>query len=471
MKELAGTPSLAVPVPGTDAGGLSLAFSIPEGFSFRYFAETNRIVPTGTFPAGEVPVASARGGTLSGGIRNWRERSPLFPDGMVKNLTLEMTQQCNMRCAYCLYSGNYDNRRRHGDVAMDSATIAAAIRLYVSLNRNRPAAHVSFYGGEALLEFGKIRDAVDLARTLAVPRPLTFGISTNGLLLDDEVGSWLDDNPDVSVLVTLNGPFQDDFRRDRSGGKTLAPILRNLGRLKSGHPDVWASRVRFVCNVASLDQILPMRDFFAAEIGKVPIAITNIVPYHGNDFINSLVRHDRENRESVWRDLAEEYLETGDPFLHVLFRIRLSNVLERPIIAPGTPGETQTCHPLEDSLFVSADGTLSLCERCGCLSVGTVGQGVDESVLSTVFDDAFRAFRAKCGSCWAQRLCSVCVANVDGIGTDNPNVSDAFCRNEKANVLEDLRLFCRMALFHPDAMSKLFPDSIHSTNAKEVCHP
>ena len=452
----------------TDEGGLSLHFSIPEGMSFRYETETNRIATVSDTTATSAETHFVREGTLSGGIRYWRDSSSLYPDGMVANLILELTQQCNMRCAYCLYSGNYDNRRNHGEVRMDFDMVVQSIRLYASLNRNRKEAHISFYGGEALLEFRTIQKAVEVAREAIANHPLKFSISTNGLLLDEDVASWLDANPDVSVLVTLNGPFHDDYRRDRFGGKTLARIHQNLSRLKRGHPVVWDKQVRFICNVIFLDQIRPLRDFYASAIGKIPLAITNVIPYHGSAFIDSLAEHDKNTREAAWMDLADEYLETGDPFLHVLFRIRLSNVHERPLYHYGVPGEVPTCKPMSGSIFVGADGNLSLCERCGILSIGTVGNGVDKAALVRIYDNAYSAFRAKCANCWAQRLCSVCLANVDGLGTGNPSIPDAFCQNERSNVLADLRLYCRMALFHADTMSRLFPKSVPKQNEESV---
>ena len=36
-------------------------------------------------------------------------------DNKVQTLTLQVTQQCNLRCEYCAYSGTYTNRR-HSDL-------------------------------------------------------------------------------------------------------------------------------------------------------------------------------------------------------------------------------------------------------------------------------------------------------------------------------------------------------------------
>ena len=42
--------------------------------------------------------------------------------GATKNiggLVLGVTERCNLRCSYCIYSGNYENERGHGSEDMD----------------------------------------------------------------------------------------------------------------------------------------------------------------------------------------------------------------------------------------------------------------------------------------------------------------------------------------------------------------
>ena len=94
-------------------------------------------------------------------------------------LVIELTQQCNYRCSYCIYSGNYAAERVHSDYCMDESDIDQIIEEYF-VGPNMPK-HVSFYGGEPLLRFPLIRR---LCNYLVDHRlPVGFAITTNGSLL------------------------------------------------------------------------------------------------------------------------------------------------------------------------------------------------------------------------------------------------------------------------------------------------
>ena len=101
-------------------------------------------------------------------------------------LTLELTQQCNLRCEYCCYGGHYPEFRNHGKQTMSLGTAKDAIRGF--FDRCPQPADICFYGGEPLLEFGLIEQIVSYAETLASQRgiKLRFNITTNGTLLTDD---------------------------------------------------------------------------------------------------------------------------------------------------------------------------------------------------------------------------------------------------------------------------------------------
>ena len=41
--------------------------------------------------------------------------------------TIEITQQCNLRCKYCCYSGEYHNRRKHNNSEISWETLEQCI--------------------------------------------------------------------------------------------------------------------------------------------------------------------------------------------------------------------------------------------------------------------------------------------------------------------------------------------------------
>ena len=70
-----------------------------------------------------------------------------------KQLILEITSQCNLRCKYCTYSDNYEFTRAHGFSSMDFNTAKEAVDYYFKnfkliISRNpRRVPVISFYGG------------------------------------------------------------------------------------------------------------------------------------------------------------------------------------------------------------------------------------------------------------------------------------------------------------------------------------
>ena len=81
-------------------------------------------------------------------------------DGGVQQLTLQHVQQCNLRCRYCTYAGNYGNQRVHSDLTMPLETMKKAIDFVMGRSRFVPEVSIGHYGGEPLLNFGSIKACV-----------------------------------------------------------------------------------------------------------------------------------------------------------------------------------------------------------------------------------------------------------------------------------------------------------------------
>jgi sulfatase maturation enzyme AslB (radical SAM superfamily) len=129
---------------------------------------------------------------------------------------------------------------------MDGETLRAAVDLLLaSGERDRL---LWFSGGEPLLEFSSLRWAVGYAETAspAARRP-RFGLSTNGLLLDDEKARFLATHR-VETQISFDGlPAAQDQRGPGSFGR-LDSLLLRLRRL---HPRWFAERVEVAITVTA----------------------------------------------------------------------------------------------------------------------------------------------------------------------------------------------------------------------------
>ena len=83
-----------------------------------------------------------------------------YLEGSVQSLTLQVTQQCNLKCEYCPYSGGFYNRQ-HNNRKMSFEIAKKAIDFYFLHSFDIPDAQIGFYGGEPLIEFEMIRRIVE----------------------------------------------------------------------------------------------------------------------------------------------------------------------------------------------------------------------------------------------------------------------------------------------------------------------
>ena len=52
-----------------------------------------------------------------------------YADRHMQYMTLQITQNCNLRCEYCIYSGAYDHQRTHSSkrMSLDTTTFSASL--------------------------------------------------------------------------------------------------------------------------------------------------------------------------------------------------------------------------------------------------------------------------------------------------------------------------------------------------------
>ena len=106
--------------------------------------------------------------------------------GVVKALCLHVAHTCNLNCSYCFASqGKY-----HGERAIMSYEVGKrALDFLVESSGNRTNLEVDFFGGEPLMNWDVVKQLVAYARSIEpeTGKHFRFTLTTNGVLLDDEV--------------------------------------------------------------------------------------------------------------------------------------------------------------------------------------------------------------------------------------------------------------------------------------------
>ena len=98
--------------------------------------------------------------------------------------------------------------------------------------RNKKEFALSFYGGEPLLNFENIKRIVDFSKKLFNGWKLTFSITTNGTLINNEIIDFLISN-DFQILISIDGPkaIHDAKRIFPNGKGSFELIMNNLEKI------------------------------------------------------------------------------------------------------------------------------------------------------------------------------------------------------------------------------------------------
>jgi uncharacterized protein len=163
----------------------------------------------------------------------------------VHNIALLVAQECNMRCAYCYGDGG--SYGEQGGI-MSEETAFKAVDWLMKNSKSSRQLHISFFGGEPLLNFPLIKKVVAYAREKAQEREVTvsFGITTNATLLTDEIISFMS-RERINPMVSFDGPpeIQNRQRPFVDGSGSYDTVSANILKLLAAYPRLVARAIVF----------------------------------------------------------------------------------------------------------------------------------------------------------------------------------------------------------------------------------
>ena len=360
-------------------------------------------------------------------------------------MVLQMTQNCNLRCKYCVYSGEFAHMLPHSNKKMSLDVARKSVDFLMNHSNETDFISIIFYGGEPLLEFELIKETINYSESFK--RKIKFGISTNGTLLSNDFIEWVSQKPNVYVTITINGGKHDLYRVNKAGNGTLNIILDHLQYIKEYYPKVWNDQIRIITNYSSYDEILPLKVFFEKTLQKIPVSILNINLSYASSNLRSQFNYNTERENKIKSELIDCYIHQKSPFFEQFYEAGLDRIINRVIYPPNTPGYIYSCTPFRWRFFVNSDGNMNLCERVSDhLCLGNINAGYDENKMLKLYHDMKDFCNRNCRDCWAQRLCMFCYQDIiDNNGNMIYQISEDICKKIKADVLEYLRMYVRIA--------------------------
>lgn len=399
-----------------------------SGFGYTYNPVDNSIVDEGSMVVSDLNI----------GFKPLDEVSEL-PD--VSSFTIGVTEQCNLRCSYCCYSGSYPEHRSHSINSLSVDQIPSIITFILKYSTSKEI-NVDFYGGESLLKLDWIKEIVQKAKEIETV-VWHFEISTNGVLLTPDVVDWLVANQ-FSVFVSVDGvgSFHDACRKDLNGRPTYSSIEANLSYIKEHYPDYWRNNVHIMMTIHDISILPGIADAWESSTlfhDKVPYRISEVSKVY-KDTTPKLIE---ESELYKYLMLVEWYKEHSDnAVMTIFFNIWLAEWINRPIGEIDNEIEYPTCIPNNCKLYIDTSGFIGICERISDnIRFGSIEDGVDFPKLNDIRCKTASFIDQSCSSCEIARLCDIC----PDVLKISDKAKETYCHNQKVMQRIKLRCFCELA--------------------------
>ncbi len=146
------------------------------------------------------------------------------------------SSSCNLRCRYCFYEDESENRLQKSLGIMDAQTAEQVIREAMAYIGEYGTLSILFQGGEPTLAGPAWFDSFTQTARQLLPRgaQLHYAIQTNGVVLQPELLAVLK-RERFLVGISLDGwrALHDRYRADPAGNGTWQRILKTLKRLQA----------------------------------------------------------------------------------------------------------------------------------------------------------------------------------------------------------------------------------------------
>ncbi|RQD77753.1 MAG: thioether cross-link-forming SCIFF peptide maturase [Candidatus Syntrophonatronum acetioxidans] len=368
--------------------------------------------------------------------RDFLENYTRPPEYLVKALCFNISHDCNMSCRYCFASeGSFGGRRS----LMPREVAFRGIDFLIENSPSRKNCEVDFFGGEPLLNFPLIKETVDYARRRGkeAGKEFKFTVTTNGLLLREEVMEYLD-GEDFSVVLSLDGrkEVNDRLRPLKEGGGTYDLLVpRYLSFLEGrGHQDYYLRGTYTRHNLDFSHDFQHLVELGFRSISLEPVVASPESSYALQEEDLPLLFQEYEKVAS----LLQEYHQRKKPASFFHFNLDLS---QGPCIKKRMAG----CGAGTEYLALSPEGGLYPCHQF----VGQEGFFMGNVLKDLTYDKKLYAkflkldvnHKEDCRQCWAKFFCGGgCHANAYNFNGDLEKPCSLGCELEKK------RIECALAL-------------------------
>lgn len=387
----------------------------------------------------------------------------------VDRLLLEVTQNCNMRCRYCVHSDIYEHVRAHTDKKMSLDTAKKSVDYFFSLllSKKRKKTFkcaISFFGGEPLIEKNIIFDLIKYIKEInRVKIDIDYLITTNGLLLKNNVIKELK-KENIRVDISFDGEqYQHDmFRKKISGKGSWNDIIKNIKNIKSNHPEYY-SNIRFQLTIHPNHDIVKIERYLYdnPDLFSNQNVILNSFRFEKIDNSKINLSALNESLKEQLYDIENNLDKEGWFYYKYNFQEIDKRLLRNPtrMYTNECIHFTGTCFPGERMIFVDTSGNIKLCEKSGEFFIGDIEKGISSKIMKNLMNSWNKEVsRIKCWECAGKFDCYWCVERGLDIGSGSLKINKNECKLD----LDRLPSLYRRYFSYKEQRSKYSEKSVDS---------
>lgn len=375
----------------------------------------------------------------------------------VEYMILQVTQECNLRCQYCVYGGGYENRT-HAHKFMSWELAKESLDYFIDHSGQTKELTVGFYGGEPLLQMELIEQCVAYMEQCVPDRKVDYTLTTNGTLLTLERAKYFMEK-DFHIVISLDGSKEDHDKnrifRD-SGKGSFEVIMKNLQKIKAELPEFLA-KVSFNTVLNYNCDYSCVKDYFSTdEMMQDATYVLNLVEESGAK--QEILYSEKFRIEYLYAQfllfmymlgkcerkyILNSQFQEMEHYRYVYQFMKESGTLKKKAHHNGP------CIPGGRRLFVSVTGDFYPCEKVTegeGMQIGNIKDGMNLEASKRLLNVG-KVTAEQCKKCWALRVCGQCVAKCTEKGEISCQKKLGQCVKSRQMALNDMQVICMLKEF------------------------